>query len=104
MQPVTLTYPMIITPDTHDTFTVKFVDIPEAHTNGVDYKDALINAQDAFETALEFYFEDGRRIPLASTPEEGQAMLNIGIELSEKILAWNLTGCIEFNGKKTQEK
>ena len=44
-------------------YAVSFVDIPEALTQGDTVEDALIEAQDALITAMDFYFEDKRAVP-----------------------------------------
>lgn len=65
-------YPVILTRDTNGTFLVDVVDIPEAHAVGEDEAEALHNAIDAIETALEMYAEQRRPIPLPSPPKAGQ--------------------------------
>ena len=52
--------------------TVSFPDIPEAHTFGNDREHALEMAKEALETAMEFYFDDQRPVPLPSQPRRGQ--------------------------------
>jgi len=59
-------YPVKIERD-GDSMLVTFPDIPEAITFGEDEGEALIQAQDALETALEIYVEARRPLPQAST-------------------------------------
>ncbi|WP_210357662.1 type II toxin-antitoxin system HicB family antitoxin [Sphingomonas beigongshangi] len=59
-------YPVEITPDDNDTVMVTFPDVPEAVTFGDDQNEALANAADALETALNGYITDRREIPVAS--------------------------------------
>ena len=58
-------------------FNVSFPDIPEALTFGDSLEDAKEMAADALLTALDFYFEDRRKVPSPS-PVTGDL---IGIEL-----------------------
>lgn len=51
---------------------MSFPDIPEALTQGDSYDEVMEMAKDALETALTFYFEDGRSVPLPSSVELGQ--------------------------------
>ncbi|MDY0272755.1 MAG: type II toxin-antitoxin system HicB family antitoxin [Advenella sp.] len=48
-----LIYPVTLIPDDNDTFLVEFPDIPEANSVGEDEQEALLNAEDALEAALE---------------------------------------------------
>ena len=64
-------YPVTLTPD-GDTVLVSFVDVPEAITFGADEEEALLQAIDALETALSFYVEARKPLPVASKPKRGQ--------------------------------
>ena len=64
-------YPVTLTPD-GDTVLVTFADVPEALTFGVDEEEALLHAVDALETALSFYVEARKPLPVASKPRRGQ--------------------------------
>jgi len=64
-------YPVTLTPD-GDTLLVTFLDVPEAITFGADQDDALRQAVDALETALSFYVERRKPLPVASKPKRGQ--------------------------------
>src|ERR1017187_9631153 len=63
-------YPYKVRPD-GKYFLVTFPDIPEAITQGESMEQALEAAQDALETALEFYFEDARTVPEPSPIKRG---------------------------------
>jgi antitoxin HicB len=65
-------YPVTLKPD-GDTVLVSFVDVPEAITFGADEDDALLQAVDALETALSFYVEARKPLPVASKPKRGQS-------------------------------
>ena len=64
-------YPVTLTPD-GDTVLVTFADVPEALTFGADEDEALLQAVDALETALSFYVEGRKPLPVASKAKRGQ--------------------------------
>lgn len=66
-----LDYPVTLTPD-DGTILVTFTDAPEAITFGEDEQDALLYAIDALETALSFYVDDRKPLPIPSKPKQGQ--------------------------------
>ena len=83
-------FPVTLTPDEDDGgFVVTFPDIPEAITQGETEEEALKMAQEALETALEFYFEDKRPVPTPSKVRRGQAVIELPASLSAKILLLN---------------
>jgi antitoxin HicB len=83
-------YPVNIEP-TDSGFFVSFPDVPEALTQGETNEEALTMAADALETALEFYFEDERRVPLPSKPKPGQPVVKLSPSLWAKVLLLNDT-------------
>ncbi len=64
-------YPVTLTAD-GDNVLVTFVDVPEAISFGADKGEALLQAIDALETALSFYVEARKPLPLPSKPRRGQ--------------------------------
>jgi antitoxin HicB len=83
-------FPVILAPDEDDGgFVVTFPDIPEAITQGETREEALEMAQEALETALEFYFEDKRAVPVPSKARRGQDLIELPASLSAKILLLN---------------
>ena len=78
-------YPLTIAPDTTG-YLVIFADIPEAITAGETLQEALYMARDALFTALEFYFDDKRPVPMPSTPAKGQDVVELPASLSDKVL------------------
>jgi antitoxin HicB len=83
-------YPVTLTPDKTDGgFVVTFDDIPEAITQGDTEAEALAAAQDALESALDFYFEDKRTVPAPSKPKRGQSVIELAASLSAKVLLLN---------------
>ena len=74
---------------------VTFRDIPEAITQGETVEDALAMARVALETAMEFYFEDKRRVPAPSKPKRGQHSIELPASLSAKV--WLLNEMVAQN-------
>lgn len=64
-------YPAILTPD-DGTVLVTFPDVPEAITFGADTDEALMYAVDALETALSFYVDARKPLPVPSKAARGQ--------------------------------
>jgi antitoxin HicB len=69
--------------------TVGFPDIPEAHTFGKNREHALEMAKEALETAMEFYFDDQRPVPVPSRPKRGQAVVELAPSVAAKVLLLN---------------
>lgn len=82
-------YPVIIEKSGDSSFFVSFPDIPEALTQGNSLQDALAMGKDALETALEFYFEDERKVPLPSPQENGQLVVELSPSRWAKVLLLN---------------
>jgi antitoxin HicB len=68
---------------------VTFPDIPEAITQGKTREEAMGAAVSALETALDFYFEDSRPVPMPSRLKKGQAYVELPPSLSAKVLLLN---------------
>jgi antitoxin HicB len=85
-----LAYPVTLTPDKEiGGFVVSFQDIPEAITQGEDLEESLQMAKDALETALDFYFEDNRPVPMPSPAKRGQHLVELPASVSAKVLLLN---------------
>ena len=82
-------YPVNIERSNDSVFFVSFPDIPEALTQAKTWEDALVMGRDALETALEFYFEDERAVPLPSRPENDQPVVELSTSLWAKVLLLN---------------
>jgi antitoxin HicB len=98
-------YPVNLAPD-GDTVLVTFPDVPEAITFGETEEEALRQAVDALETALSFYVDDRKPLPVPSVRHDlptirpsaleciklgiYQEMLNQGIRKAElaRRLGW----------------
>jgi len=104
-----LDYPVILEAQPEGGFVVTFPDVPEAITQGEDEDEALLYAIDALETALSFYVDDRKPLPVPSKAKRGQrtvcpsalecaklgvyrAMTEQGIKKSElaRRLGWHL--------------
>jgi antitoxin HicB len=83
-----LAYPVELTPD-GKFLMVTFPDIPEANSQGENVEDALRMAADALETALDFYFDAGRPVPVPSKPKRGQHTVELRASVAAKVLLLN---------------
>lgn len=70
-------------------YAVYFPDIPEALTCGETMEDAMAMAVDALESALDFYFEDGRSIPAPSERKGRQKWVTLPPTVAAKVLLHN---------------
>ncbi|WP_432784699.1 Antitoxin HicB [Oligella sp. MSHR50489EDL] len=84
-----LTYPVTLTPDSNGTFFVGFPDIPEANSVGEDIQEALINAEEALEAALEIYFDERRAIPKPSKVDKEGHSVTLPALVTAKVLLMN---------------
>ncbi len=83
-----LIYPAIFERDGKG-FFVRFPDIPEALTQAETREEALDMAADALLTAMDFYFEDKRKVPMPSAVKRGQAGVSLPASVSAKVLLLN---------------
>ena len=82
-------YPVKLTSAKEGGFVVTFPDIPEAITQGDDYDSALESGLDALITSLDFYFEDGRAVPVPSRIKRGYAAVELPPSVVAKVLLLN---------------
>ena len=66
---------------TEDGFVATFKDIPEAITQGDNHRELMEQAYDALLTALEFYFEDLRRVPEPTPLDDPHAQYVFHVKL-----------------------
>jgi antitoxin HicB len=71
-----LRYPVVLSPAAEGGFVVSFPDVPEAITQGDDRAEALTNARDALETALEIYVDGNQELPAPRAPKRGQTLVS----------------------------
>lgn len=81
-------YPARLVPDGAG-YAVKFRDIPEAITCGDTREEAIDMASDALVTAMDFYFEDKRTVPMPSMPKRGDVLIELPISVAAKVLLLN---------------
>ena len=84
-----LAYPIKLKKDTNGSLLLTFVDIPEATSSAHEEAKVLVLALEALESALEFYFEGGRRIPMPSAAKRGQQTVTLPASMSAKVLLLN---------------
>lgn len=70
-------------------YIITFRDIPEAITQGYSLEEAIEEAKDALLTAMEFYFEDERSVPMPSKPLQGEELIELPISVWAKVLLLN---------------
>jgi antitoxin HicB len=70
-------YPVTLAPD-GGTVLVTFPDVPEAITVGADEDEALLYAVDALETALSFYVDGRKPLPVPSSAEGRPTVRQVG--------------------------
>lgn len=67
-----------------DGVTVTFPDVPEAITSGTSVTEALAQASDALVSALSFYVDEGRAIPMPSATA-GRPMVAVTVLEAAKL-------------------
>lgn len=70
-------------------FVVTFRDIPEAITQGETEAEALEMAENALLTAMEFYFDDKRAVPLPSKVKHDEKLVALPPNVWAKVLRLN---------------
>ena len=82
-------YPARFEPAEEGGFVVSFRDIPEALTQGDTKEEALEMAADALLTAMDFYFEDRRPVPVPSRARRGEELVALPASTAAKVLLLN---------------
>ncbi len=82
-------FPVKISLDDNGEYLVTFPDIPEAVTSGESKELAMGNAIDALESALDFYFDDKRLIPIPGDLKKEQPFVTLPGTVSAKALLHN---------------
>jgi antitoxin HicB len=78
-------FPVVLRSQPEGGFVVTFPDVPEAITQGEDREDALLHAVDALESALSFYVDDRRPLPIPRKARRGQAVVRPSVLESVKL-------------------
>ncbi|MBH1510761.1 type II toxin-antitoxin system HicB family antitoxin [Stenotrophomonas maltophilia] len=82
-------YPAKLSSSEDGGFVVTFRDIPEAITQGDTKEEAVEMAAGALATAMEFYFEDRRTVPLPSELQRGEVGIPLPAGFTAKVLLLN---------------
>jgi len=82
-------YPATFIPAPEGGFVVTFRDMPEAITQGETMNKAIAMAADALITAMDFYVEDRRPVPMPSQPEVGDQVITLPASAWVKVLLLN---------------
>ena len=70
-------YPATLTPEKEGGFMVRFADLPEAITSGVDRQDSLFQGADCLEEAIAGRITDGLEIPRPSSARRNQVLVTV---------------------------
>lgn len=62
---------------------------PQALTQGDTYEEAVEMAQDALVTAMDFYFEDNRLVPMPSKAKKDDVLIELPLSVWSKVLLLN---------------
>lgn len=82
-------YPALFEAAPEGGFVVKFRDIPEAITQGDTRDEAVDTAVDVLTSAMDFYFEDRRAVPLPSPTQAGEVLVELPASVAAKVLLLN---------------
>jgi antitoxin HicB len=82
-------YPAKFTAAEEGGFVVTFRDIPEAITQGDTEAEAMEMAADVLVSAMDFYFEDRRTVPMPSKPKRGERLVELPASIAAKVLLLN---------------
>ena len=82
-------YPIDLRLDTNGQLLITFPDIPEAATAADTEEEAMAQAIDALESALDFYFDERRFVPLPSRVKRGQAFVDLPATVAAKAMLHN---------------
>jgi antitoxin HicB len=84
-----ISYPALFRPDEDGRPVVGFPDLPEAHTDGKDMPEAILEAQDCLGSALAFRLASKEKIPYPSKARRGQRMVPVPLWIAPKVaLYW----------------
>ena len=77
-------YPATLTPEKKGEFLVRFPDLPEAITSGVDRRDALVQAVDCLEETIAGRIVDGLEIPQPSSSRRNPLLVTLPATMAAK--------------------
>lgn len=82
-------YPANFAPADEGGYIVTFRDIPEAITQGDTEAEAMAMAEDVLISAMDFYFEDRRAVPVPSKAKRGERLVELPASVAAKVLLLN---------------
>jgi antitoxin HicB len=82
-------YPARFAPAKEGGFVVTFRDIPEAITQGDSLDEAMAMAEDVLVSAMDFYYEDRRPVPVPSAPKRGDRLVELPPSVAAKVMLLN---------------
>jgi antitoxin HicB len=75
-----LTYPSKFVSEPEGGFSVRFIDLPEAHTQGDTRDEAFRMAIDCLHAAIEWRLEEKKEIPAPSRVKRGQTGIPVALD------------------------
>jgi antitoxin HicB len=82
-------FPATFSKDDSGGYVVTLRDIPEAITQGDTLEEARKAAIDALITAMDFYIEDNRQVPVSSKADANEEYVELPASVSAKIMLLN---------------
>lgn len=86
-------YVLLLERDSNGSLLATCAAVPEFASVGDDEGEVLLNALDGMETALEFYINDRRPVPLPAPaphkPKKGETVLRLPAQVAAKVLLHN---------------
>ena len=80
-----LTYPALLEPRSDGGYLVDFPDLPEAHTEGDDLQDSLLQASDCLAEALACRLDDKEPIPPPSPITPKHHAIHVPLDVAPKV-------------------
>lgn len=81
-----LSYPARLKKQPEGGYVVKFRDVPEAITQGETREEAIEMAEDALITALSFYMEDNKPLPIPTLGRRGEVHIDLKVENTCRVM------------------
>ena len=82
-------YPACFKADAAGGYVVTFRDVPEAMTQGETHAEALCMAADVLASAMDFYLEDRRPVPLPSPAWPGEVLVGLPAAVAGRVSRLN---------------
>ena len=82
-------YPALFSAAPEGGFVVTFRDVPEAITQGETEAEAMERARDVLTSSMDFYCEDQRPVPMPSSAQNGELLVELPPIVTAKVLRFN---------------